>query len=69
MIFWDVMLYSLVDKYQHFGGNCYLHLQGRRVQQVPPKCWYISTKLHSIIYQKTNIHHGENLKSYSHCWQ
>jgi hypothetical protein len=25
--FWDVMPYNLIDRYQHFAGNCCLHLQ------------------------------------------
>jgi hypothetical protein len=28
MVFWNVMLYSLVHSSQHFGATCYLYLQG-----------------------------------------
>jgi hypothetical protein len=31
-VFWDVTLCSLVEKYQHSGGTCYIHLQGIRVR-------------------------------------
>lgn len=30
MVFQDVTSYTLVDRYQHFGGTYYLHLQDRR---------------------------------------
>jgi hypothetical protein len=30
MVFWDVMPCSLVDRYQHYGATCCLHLQERR---------------------------------------
>jgi hypothetical protein len=47
-IFWD-MMYSLAERYQHFRGTCCFYLQARRWrQQVPLKCWYLSTKVHSI---------------------
>jgi hypothetical protein len=29
IVFQDVMLCSLVDRYRHFTGRCYVHLQGR----------------------------------------
>jgi hypothetical protein len=65
MEFWDVIPHNLVDRYQHFERSCSLHLLDRRVtptllpwrwrQQVPLKFWYLSTKLHSITFQKTII--------------
>jgi hypothetical protein len=30
MAFWDVMPCNVVDRYQHLGGTCCLHLRGRR---------------------------------------
>jgi len=51
---------NLVDRYQCCGDMCCLHLQDgwavspwRRRQQVPPKQWHLSTKLHSITFPKT----------------
>jgi hypothetical protein len=42
---------NLVDRYQHVGGTFYLHLwPWRWWQQVPAKCWYLYTKLHSVTY-------------------
>jgi hypothetical protein len=41
------------DMYQHFGGTCCLHLQGRGSrQQVAPKLWYLSTQLRNVTCQK-----------------
>lgn len=34
ILFWDVMLCSLVDKHQRFGEFCCLHLQYRRTYAV-----------------------------------
>jgi hypothetical protein len=51
-----MMLHSLVERYQHFGGTCCFHLQGRRQRQhAPKKCQYPSTELHGLIVQKTII--------------
>jgi hypothetical protein len=47
MVFWVVAPWSAVVGYQHFGGPCYLH--------VPPKCWYLTTALHSATTQKTSL--------------
>jgi hypothetical protein len=41
---WDVMLCSLIDKYKHFRGKCYLHLQGRGNKTVV--CMYQTTQCH-----------------------
>jgi hypothetical protein len=61
LLFWDVTPCSLVDRYQHIGGTCCLHLHVRRVTLVPwrwrhrvcPKRWYLSTKLHGVALQNT----------------
>jgi hypothetical protein len=57
-VFWDVTLCSLEGKYKHFRRSSCLHLQDTRIctegrgQQVPPKCWYLSTRLRSVTSQK-----------------
>jgi hypothetical protein len=43
---WDVELYSLVDKYECFGGICCLNLQGRGTD---------SCTLHGVTFQKAVI--------------
>jgi hypothetical protein len=54
-VFWDVMPYTLVDRYRPFGRTC-CHLPLRRQrQQVPPKCWYLSTEQHGDTSAKTVI--------------
>jgi hypothetical protein len=35
--------------YQHFGGTCCLHLQGRWEEYAPPKQWKILTTLQDVI--------------------
>lgn len=55
-VFQDMMPYSVVHRHQHFGRTCCCHLQGRRWKtQVPPKCWYISTKLYGVTFQNMVI--------------
>jgi hypothetical protein len=54
IIFWDVMSCSLMDGCQLFEETCcsqLLHWRWRR--QVSMKHWYVPTKLHSAIPQKT----------------
>jgi hypothetical protein len=34
VVFRDVMLSTLIDRYQHFRGICYLHPQGRHLKSV-----------------------------------
>jgi hypothetical protein len=43
-VVWDVKSYSLVDSYRRFGGTFRL----RGMQQVPPKCSYLPTRLCSV---------------------
>lgn len=42
MALWDVMPCSLVDTW-------------KMEEPVPPKCWHLSAKLHSVISQETVI--------------
>jgi hypothetical protein len=54
-VFWYVVAFILIGKYQHFRGTCHFLLLGRRCQlQVTPK-WHVSTSLHHIASQKTAI--------------
>jgi hypothetical protein len=56
-VFWNVTSCTLVNKYSCFGGNCGLHIWGRRRwgQQVCPKSWYLSVKLQDVTFQWTVI--------------
>jgi hypothetical protein len=55
--FSGILCHNPVDTCQCFGGTRYAHLHTRRSwkwrQQVSPKHWYISTRLHSITSQKS----------------
>ena len=42
-------------KYQRCGRTCYFSLRGLWRQQVLPKRWYLSTKLHDVTSQITVI--------------
>jgi hypothetical protein len=47
---WVMILCNLIGKYPCFGAIYCLHLQGRRWRQhLPPKYWYPSNRLHSVI--------------------
>jgi hypothetical protein len=37
MAFWDIMLFNLVYKYQHFGRTCCIHLQDKAAQLLNPE--------------------------------
>jgi len=56
-VLWGVMLCSLLEGHQCFGGTCCFHLrvQDEGRQQAPVKCWYLYTRLHGITSQKTVI--------------
>jgi hypothetical protein len=45
---WDPSVFNNAKIYLCCGGNCFFHhhLPWRWRQQVPPKCWYPSVKLH-----------------------
>jgi len=46
---WDVTPCNLIDRYQHFGGNC--HLQ----KQEEAGSWYLHTTFHGITSMKNTI--------------
>jgi hypothetical protein len=46
-------LYTLLDIYKCFKGICWLHLQSRRVSQVPVKHWYFIANC--VTSQKTTV--------------
>jgi len=52
-VVWNLILYTFVDRYWRSGRTCCVHLQERRWRQqhVPPICWYLYTKLHSVTSQ------------------
>jgi hypothetical protein len=37
LIFWDVILYNLLEVYRRFGGTCFFLLLGRRISQSTKK--------------------------------
>jgi hypothetical protein len=47
--------YNLVTRYQRFEGTCCLSFQRLSKQEVAPKLRYLSTKLHGVTYQHTEI--------------
>lgn len=63
MVFWNVLLCSLVGRHQNFRGTCCLNLHGRSVgvtllswrwrQQLLSKYWYLSTRLCGITSQNS----------------
>jgi hypothetical protein len=62
-IFWDVTTCSLVDRYQHFGGTYYFHLQGRRVNfysSVLKMQMSGSSETLAVIYLTANHHTPED---------
>jgi hypothetical protein len=58
--FWDVMPCSLVDRSKHLGGICSSIIRDDWRQQVPPKRWLLSWKLHIITH--LSIHPHENYR-------
>jgi hypothetical protein len=52
---WDMILLSVVDGYEHFSETCGFHVQGRCREPVPLIYWSLFTKLHSTTTQKTVI--------------
>jgi hypothetical protein len=53
---WDMILYSLVDKYQHFVGTCSFNLQGRGSKEDGSSLSIcLSIRLHSVTSQETVI--------------
>jgi hypothetical protein len=51
---WDMVLYSMVDKYQHFVGTCSLNLQGRGSKEDgSSQC--LSIRLHSVTSRDHNL--------------
>jgi len=44
-VFWDVTLCTLINRHQCFGGLVSIFRQ-----QVPPKHWYLSTKLYGVTF-------------------
>lgn len=59
VVFWDVLLCSLVHRCQCCRGTYCPHLQGNlpwnRRPEVPLKCWYLTTKLYGILSKKTSL--------------
>jgi hypothetical protein len=61
MIFRNVPLCSLVDRFQRFGGTCCIHLQDKQDYEDRGKmsskacCVYSYTKLHGVTSPKTII--------------
>lgn len=59
LVFWDVLLCSLVHRSQCCGGTYCSHLQGNlpwsRRPEVPLKCWYLTTKPYGILSKKINL--------------
>jgi hypothetical protein len=56
IVFWDMIQCSVVDRYQHFGETCCLHLLGKRVGQL-----YINAK--KVRARTRNLH--ESTDGYS----
>jgi hypothetical protein len=48
-VLWNALFYSVATRYKCFVGNSCFHLhRQRKKQEVSPKHWYLSTKLHSV---------------------
>lgn len=52
--FWSVSPHSLVDINTSISEKSAVSIF-RRGRQIPQKCWYLSTKLHGIIFHKSII--------------
>jgi hypothetical protein len=48
IVFWDIMQCSVVDRYQHFGESCCLHLQGKRVGQLYKNAKKVRTRTRDL---------------------
>jgi len=49
MVFWDVTLYSLVDRYQNFGELSYLKMESRFLRNVAACYQIVRTHLKTVI--------------------
>lgn len=54
MVFWNVSLCGLVDRYQCFAVPSYILKMEAAVLK---KCWYLSSRLHSTTYIPEDIHY------------
>jgi len=54
---------------QYFGQTCCLHVQCRKGQWGPPKCWYPFTRLHVLKSKSTLPQYPQNLLVKSSPWQ
>jgi hypothetical protein len=56
-IFCDVTHCRLLDNYQHFVETCCLQLQATLKTEAadPLKLWYLSTKLHCVMFKNTAV--------------
>jgi hypothetical protein len=64
MVFWDVKLCSLVDRYECFTGYCYLHLQSRSSLKMETTGF---SEMLVPIYQTTRCHITEDHNLNIHC--
>lgn len=80
-VFWCIMPCILVDMDHRFGGSCCLRNSCTlyRTQNIPPKVWYLPTKLHSVTPHSTlqlqgtmltflgNVHYRNNNNIHIYC--
>jgi hypothetical protein len=56
MIFCDVMMCSLIERYRYMRATCCFQRQSEsQRQQVALKCWYLFTNLHDVSSQKAGV--------------